>query len=491
MLDTKVTKLELKDPSLLETRAYINGAWVEGEATFPVHNPATGDLIANVTDIDIEGTRQTIDVAYTAKKEWAAQTGKERGAILRKWFDLMVENADDLATILTAEMGKPWAEARGEILYGASFIEWFAEEAKRIYGDVIPGHQRDKRIVVLKQPVGVVGSITPWNFPNAMIARKVGPALAVGCTFVARPATLTPLSALAMAVLGERAGIPAGVLNVIPGTDSSGVGNELCTNDKVAKITFTGSTRVGQILMRQAAGTIKKMSLELGGNAPFIVFDDADVDAAVDGAMIAKFRNNGQTCVCANRIYVQAGVYDEFAAKLAEKTKDLNVGNGFGDGITTGPLINDAAVAKVEEHISDAVSKGATVTMGGKRSDLGGTFFEPTVLTGVTREMVVAKDETFGPVAPLFKFEEEDDVVAMANDSEFGLASYFYSRDLARVWRVAEALESGMVGVNTGLISTEVAPFGGVKQSGLGREGSKYGTEDFLEMKYLCMGEIQ
>ncbi len=491
MLDTKVTKLELKDPSLLEPRAYINGEWVEGEATFPVYNPATGDLIANVTDVSIEGTTKTIDAAYAAKKEWAAQTGKERAAILRKWFDLMVENADDLATILTAEMGKPWPEARGEILYGASFIEWFSEEAKRVYGDVIPGHQRDKRIVVLKQPVGVVGSITPWNFPNAMIARKVGPALAVGCTFVARPATLTPLSATAMAVLGERAGIPAGVFNVIPGTDSSGVGNELCTNDKVAKITFTGSTRVGQILMRQAAGTIKKMSLELGGNAPFIVFDDADVDAAVDGAMIAKFRNNGQTCVCANRIYVQAGVYDEFAAKLAEKTKSLNVGDGFGDGITTGPLINQAAVDKVEEHISDAVSKGATVTLGGKRSDLGGTFFEPTVLTGVTRDMVVAKDETFGPVAPLFKFEEEDDVVSMANDSEFGLASYFYSRDLARVWRVAEALESGMVGINTGLISTEVAPFGGVKQSGLGREGSKYGIEDFLEMKYLCMGEIQ
>ncbi len=491
MLDTKVTKLELKDPSLLETRAYINGAWVEGEMTFPVHNPATGDLIANVADVSIEGTAQTIDAAYAAKKAWAAQTGKERGAILRKWYDLMVENADDLATILTAEMGKPWPEARGEILYGASFIEWFAEEAKRVYGDVIPGHQRDKRIVVLKQPVGVVGSITPWNFPNAMIARKVGPALAVGCTFVARPATLTPLSALAMAVLGERAGIPAGVFNVIPGTDSSGVGNELCTNDKVAKITFTGSTRVGQILMRQAAGTIKKMSLELGGNAPFIVFDDADVDAAVDGAMIAKFRNNGQTCVCANRIYVQSGVYDEFAAKLAEKTKGLNVGNGFGDGITTGPLINQAAVDKVEEHISDAVSKGATVTLGGRRSELGGTFFEPTVLTGVTRDMVVAKDETFGPVAPLFKFEDEDDVIAMANDSEFGLASYFYSRDLARVWRVAEALESGMVGINTGLISTEVAPFGGVKQSGLGREGSKYGTEDFLEIKYLCMGEIQ
>ena len=491
MLDTKVTKLELKDPSLLETRAYINGEWVEGDASFPVHNPATGDLIANVTDVSIEGTVQTIDAAYAAKKDWATHTGKERGAILRKWFDLMVENADDLATILTAEIGKPWAEARGEILYGASFIEWFAEEAKRVYGDVIPGHQRDKRIVVLKQPVGVVGSITPWNFPNAMIARKVGPALAVGCTFVARPATLTPLSAMAMAVLGERAGIPAGVFNVIPGTDSSGVGNELCTNDKVAKITFTGSTRVGQILMRQAAGTIKKMSLELGGNAPFIVFDDADVDAAVEGAMIAKFRNNGQTCVCANRIYVQAGVYDEFAAKLAEKTKGLNVGNGFGDGVTTGPLINDAAVAKVEEHISDAVSKGATVTLGGKRSGLGGTFFEPTVLTGVTRDMVVAKDETFGPVAPLFSFEEEEDVLAMANDSEFGLASYFYSRDLARVWRVAEGLESGMVGINTGLISTEVAPFGGVKQSGLGREGSKYGTEDFLEIKYLCMGEIQ
>ncbi len=491
MLDTKVTKLDLKDPGLLETRAYINGEWVEGEATFPVYNPATGDLIANVADVSIEGTARTVDAAYAARMGWAAQTGKERAAILRKWFDLMVENADDLATILTAEMGKPWPEARGEILYGASFIEWFSEEAKRVYGDVIPGHQRDKRIVVLKQPVGVVGSITPWNFPNAMIARKVGPALAVGCTFVARPATLTPLSALAMAVLGERAGIPAGVFNVIPGTDSSGVGNELCTNDKVAKITFTGSTRVGQILMRQAAGTIKKMSLELGGNAPFIVFDDADVDAAVDGAMIAKFRNNGQTCVCANRIYVQAGVYDEFAAKLAEKTKSLNVGDGFGDGITTGPLINQAAVDKVEEHISDAVSKGATVTLGGKRSDLGGTFFEPTVLTGVTRDMVVAKDETFGPVAPLFKFEEEDDVVAMANDSEFGLASYFYSRDLARVWRVAEALESGMVGINTGLISTEVAPFGGVKQSGLGREGSKYGIEDFLEIKYLCMGEIQ
>lgn len=491
MLDNeKVTALELKDPTLLETRAYVNGVWIEKKETFAVFNPATAECIAHVADMDVADTTAAIDAAYAAKPGWAEWTGKERAAVLRKWYDLMVENADDLATILTAEMGKPWPEARGEILYGASFIEWFAEEAKRVYGDVIPGHQRDKRIVVLKQPVGVVGSITPWNFPNAMIARKVAPALAVGCTFVARPATLTPLSALAMAVLGERAGIPAGVLNVLPGSDSAGVGEELCTNDKVAKITFTGSTRVGQILMRQAAGTIKKMSLELGGNAPFIVFDDADVDAAIDGAMIAKYRNNGQTCVCANRIYVQAGVYDEFAAKLKEKAAALKIGNGFADGVTTGPLINEAAVAKVEDHIADAVAKGAEVIEGGTRSNLGGTFFNPTVLTGVTRDMKVAREETFGPIAPLFKFEDEADVVAMANDTEFGLASYFYSRDLARVWRVAEALESGMVGINTGLISTEVAPFGGIKQSGLGREGSKHGTEDFLEMKYLCMGEI-
>ena len=491
MLDSKdVVALDLKDPTLLETRAYVNGQWIAKEVTFPVYNPATGDLIANVTDMDVADTTAAIDAAYDAKADWAAWTGKERGAVLRKWFDLMVENADDLATILTAEMGKPWAEARGEIMYGASFIEWFSEEAKRIYGDTIPGHQRDKRIVVLKQPVGVVGSITPWNFPNAMIARKVAPALAVGCTFVARPAELTPLSALAMAVLGERAGIPAGVLNVIPSSDSAGVGQELCANDKVAKITFTGSTRVGQILMRQCADTIKKMSLELGGNAPFLVFDDADIDAAVEGAMIAKYRNNGQTCVCANRIYVQAGVYDAFAEKLAAAVKSLNVGDGFGEGITTGPLINEAAVAKVEDHISDAVSKGAEVIEGGQRSTLGGTFYEPTVLTGVTTEMKVAREETFGPVAPLFKFEDEAEVIAMANDSEFGLASYFYSNDLARVWRVAEALESGMVGINTGLISTEVAPFGGIKQSGLGREGSKYGTEDFLELKYLCMGGI-
>ena len=492
MLDEKPdpVKLDLKDPSLLETRAYVGGQWITKEKTFPVYNPANGDCIAHVTDMDVADTANAIDVAYDAKADWASWTGKERSAVLRKWHDLMIANADDLGTILTAEMGKPFAEARGEILYGASFIEWFAEEAKRVYGDVIPGHQRDKRLVVLKQPIGVVGSITPWNFPNAMIARKVAPALAVGCTFVARPAELTPLSALAMAVLAERAGVPAGVLNVIPSSDSSGVGKELCANQKVAKITFTGSTRVGKILMNQCADTIKKLSLELGGNAPFIVFDDADVDAVVEGAMIAKYRNNGQTCVCANRIYVQSGVYDEFAAKLAEKAKSLTIGDGFGEGVTTGPLINEAALAKVEDHISDAVSKGAEVIEGGDRSDLGGTFFNPTVLTGVTPAMKVAKEETFGPVAPLFKFEDEADAVAMANDSEFGLAAYFYSRDLARVWRVSEALETGMVGINTGLISTEVAPFGGGKHSGLGREGSKYGIDDFLEMKYLCMGEI-
>ena len=484
---TAVATLRLNDQTLLETRAYVNGQWVEKPTTFPVLNPANGETIAHVTDMDVTDTSAAIDAAYAAKAEWAAWTGKERAAVLRKWFDLIVSNADDLATILTAEMGKPWPEARGEILYGASFIEWFAEEAKRIYGDVIPGHQRDKRIVVLKQPIGVVGSITPWNFPNAMIARKVAPALAVGCTFVARPAELTPLSALAMAVLAERAGIPDGVFNVVPSSDSAGVGKELCANDKVAKITFTGSTRVGKILMNQCSDTIKKMSLELGGNAPFVVFDDADLDAAVEGAMIAKYRNNGQTCVCANRIYVQSGVYDAFATKLAEKTKGLLVGDGFADGVTTGPMINDAAIAKVEEHIADALSKGAKIALGGKRADLGGTFFEPTVLTGVTADMIVAKEETFGPVAPLFKFTDEAEVIAMANDSEFGLASYFYSKDLARVWRVAEALETGMVGINTGLISTEVAPFGGVKQSGLGREGSHHGIEDYLEMKYVCM----
>lgn len=481
---------KLNDPTLLETRAYVNGEWIENGVTFAVHNPSTGALIADVTDLGVDETKAAIDAAYQAKADWAAHTGKERSAVLKRWHELMMENADDLASILTAEMGKPIAEARGEIAYGASFIEWFAEEAKRVYGDVIPGHQRDKRIVVLKQPIGVVGSITPWNFPNAMIARKVAPALAVGCTFVARPAELTPLSALAMAVLGERAGIPAGVFNVIPSSDASAVGKELCANPMVAKITFTGSTRVGQILMEQCAPTIKKMSLELGGNAPFIVFDDADIDAAVEGAIIAKFRNAGQTCVCANRIYVQAGVYDEFSEKLAEKVASFAVGDGLADGTTIGPLISEAAMSKVESHIADATAKGATVVTGGARHDLGGNFFAPTVMTGMKPEMVVSTEETFGPLAPLYRFEDEDEAVALANDSEFGLAGYFYANDIRRIWRVAERLETGMVGINTGLISTEVAPFGGVKQSGLGREGSKYGADDYLEIKYMCFGEI-
>jgi succinate-semialdehyde dehydrogenase/glutarate-semialdehyde dehydrogenase len=483
-------QLNLKDPSLLETRAHVDGAWIETGRTFPVHNPATGQLIAEVADLTPQDTARAVDAAHAAQPAWAALTGKERAAVLRRWYDLMVENADDLATILTAEMGKPWPEARGEILYGASFIEWFAEEAKRIYGETIPGHQQDKRIVVIRQPVGVVGSITPWNFPNAMIARKVAPALAVGCSFVARPAELTPLSALAMAVLAERAGVPAGIFNVIPSSDSAGVGAELCANPKVSKITFTGSTRVGRILMRQCSDTIKKMSLELGGNAPFIVFDDADLDAAVEGALIAKYRNGGQTCVCANRIYVQSGIHDRFAEKLAEKVRSMKVGDGFDDGVSVGPLISEAALAKVEDHVSDALGKGARVLEGGTRSDLGGTFYRPTVLAGVTTDMKVAREETFGPVAPLFRFDDEAEVIALANDTEFGLASYFYSRDMARIWRVAEALESGMVGINTGLISTEVAPFGGIKQSGLGREGSRHGVEDYLELKYLCIGGV-
>jgi succinate-semialdehyde dehydrogenase/glutarate-semialdehyde dehydrogenase len=480
--------MKLNDKSLLEARAYIGGEWRDLDAKFDVTNPATGEVIASVSDCSVADVKEAIDLAYTAQKEWAKKTGKERAAILRKWFDLMVEAADDLAAILCAEMGKPLAESKGEILYGASFIEWFSEEAKRVYGDTIPGHQPDKRIIVMKQPIGVVGSITPWNFPNAMIARKVAPALAAGCSFVARPAELTPLSALAMAVLAERAGVPAGVFNVVPNSKAAEAGEELCANPKVSKITFTGSTRVGQILMRQCSDGIKKMSLELGGNAPFIVFDDADLDAAIEGAMIAKYRNNGQTCVCANRIYVQAGVYDAFAEKLAEATKALKVGNGTEDGVTTGPLINEAALAKVEAHLADAKEKGAKVLTGGSR--IKGTFFEPTVLTDVPIEAMVSKEETFGPLAPLIRFESEEEVVALANDSEFGLAGYFYANDLSRVWRVAEALETGMVGVNTGLISTEVAPFGGIKQSGLGREGSKYGMDDFLEIKYVCLGGI-
>ncbi len=489
MLDQTNLALTLNDASLICTRAFIAGEWIDADdgATFAVTNPARGDTICEIADVDVAETRRAIKAAHLAQKDWAARTGKERAAILRRWYDLMVENADDLAAILTAEMGKPLAEARGEILYGASFVEWFAEEAKRIYGETIPGHQPDKRITVIKQPVGVVASITPWNFPNAMIARKVAPALAVGCTFVARPAAETPLSALAMALLAERAGVPKGVFSVAPSTKSSAIGKEFCENPTVRKLTFTGSTEVGRILMRQAADQIMKTSMELGGNAPFIVFDDADLDKAVEGAMISKYRNNGQTCVCANRLYVQEGVYDAFAEKLANAVAAMKVGDGFEDGVTTGPLIAQSAVEKVEEHIADAVAKGAKVVAGGKRHALGGTFFEPTILTGVTPDMLITNDETFGPVAPLFKFKDEADVIKQANDTIFGLASYFYARDLGRVYRVAEALEYGMVGINTGLISTEVAPFGGVKQSGQGREGSHHGTEDYLEMKYMCM----
>ena len=490
MLDTTTNlKSLLADPTLLETRAYINGRWVDGEdgATFDVTNPARGDVIASVADISRAQAAQAIAAAETAQKDWAKWTGKERAAVLRKWFDLMIENQRDLGIILTAEMGKPLSEAVGEIGYGASFIEFFAEEAKRIYGETIPGHQRDKRITVLKQPIGVAASITPWNFPNAMITRKAGPALAAGCAFVARPAAETPLSAIVLGVLADRAGIPAGVLNILPSSRASDIGKEFCENDAVRKLTFTGSTEVGRILLRQAADSVMKCSMELGGNAPFIVFDDADLDAAVEGAILCKFRNNGQTCVCANRIYVQAGVYDAFAAKLKARVATMKVGDGLEEDTVFGPLINSEAVDKVQDHIADATAKGGTVILGGNPSELGGTFFQPTIVTGATPDMAFARDETFGPLAPLFRFHDEDEVIAMANDTIFGLASYFYARDLSRVYKVAEALEYGIVGVNTGIISTEVAPFGGVKQSGLGREGSHHGIDDYLEMKYICM----
>ena len=480
---------KLANKELIVSKGYIDGVFTSGNSnkTFDVNDPSTGELILKLPDMGVSETKDAINAAHKAQKSWAAKTGKERSIILRKWYDLMMSNKDDLAKILTAEMGKPLAEAIGEITYGASFVEWFAEEAKRVYGDTIPGHQQDKRIVVIKQPVGVVGAITPWNFPNAMITRKVAPALAVGCTVVLRPPTLTPLSALALAYLAQEAGIPAGVFNIVMGTDSSGMGKELCSNELVRKITFTGSTEVGRILMRQCSDQIKKVSLELGGNAPFIVFDDADIDEAVAGAMISKYRNAGQTCVCANRIYVQENIYEEFSKKLAEATRAMKVGNGFDDGVTTGPLIDQQALEKVEEHIEDAVSKGASILSGGTRSNLGGTFYNPTVLTDVTSSMKVAKEETFGPIAPLFKFDSVENVIEAANDTEFGLAAYFYAKDLSKVWKVAEALEYGIVGINTGLISTEVAPFGGIKQSGLGREGSKYGIDDFLEIKYLCI----
>ena len=481
----------LRDPGLAVDRAYVAGEWVDRSgdgATYEVTNPSTGEVIAVLPDLGRAETAAAIDFAHRVQKEWAARTGKERAAILRRLFDLMVENADDLAAILTMEMGKPLAEAKGEILYGASYVEWFGEEAKRVYGDTIPGHQRDKRIIVIKQPVGVVGAITPWNFPNAMIARKMAPALAVGCTMVAKPAAQTPLSMLALALLAERAGVPKGAFSVITSTASADIGQELTGNDKVRKITFTGSTNVGRILMRQGAEQIKKMGLELGGNAPFIVFDDADLDAAVEGAIVSKYRNNGQTCVCANRLFVQAGVYDAFAEKLKARVAQLKVGDGFADGVNAGPLIDEAALAKVEEHVADALSKGAQVALGGERAPQGGLFYTPTVLTGVTMDMKLSREETFGPVAPLFRFETVEEVIELANATEFGLASYFYARDLSRVFRVAEALEYGMVGINTGLISTEVAPFGGIKQSGMGREGSKYGIGDYLEIKYLSIG---
>ncbi len=479
--------LNLNDPSLLVSDAYIDGQWIKAERRSQVRNPANGQIVAEVADVGVAGARAAIDAAERAQPEWAARTARDRSNILLEWNRLMLANVEDLARILTAEMGKPLAEARGEIAYGASFIEWFAQEGRRVYGDTIPGHQPDKRILVMKQPIGVAASITPWNFPNAMIARKVGPALAAGCAFVARPAELTPLSALAMAVLGERAGIPKGVLNVVTSHDSAGVGLEFCTNPKVRKISFTGSTRVGSILMRQSADGIKKLSLELGGNAPFIVFDDADLDKAVEGAMIAKFRNAGQTCVCANRIYVQRGVHDAFAAKLAAAVGRLKVGDGAEAGVQIGPLIERAALDKVESHVADALAKGAKVATGGRRHAAGDLFYEPTVLTNATADMLLAREETFGPVAPLFPFDTVEEAIALANDTEFGLASYFYARDLSRVWKVAEALEYGMVGVNTGLVSTAEAPFGGVKMSGLGREGSKYGIDEYLTLKYVCL----
>ena len=482
--------MKLNDLKLLREQAYINGQWIEADDgnRFQVTNPANGEVIAEVSSLGQAETARAIAAAQAALPAWRGKTAKERSTILRKWFDLIMVNQEDLARLLSLEQGKPLAESRGEIAYGASFIEWFAEEAKRIYGDVIPHDKQGRRLVVIKQAIGVVAAITPWNFPNAMITRKVGPALAAGCTVVVKPASETPLSALALAELGERAGIPAGVLNIVTGNRAREIGAELTGNPSVQKVSFTGSTGIGKILMAQCAETIKKVSLELGGNAPFIVFDDADLDAAVEGAMGSKFRNSGQTCVCTNRILVQNSVYDEFTRRLVIAVNQLKVGAADMDNAQQGPLINDKAVAKIEEHISDALANGATLLAGGTTHALGGNFFQPTVLGDVTSEMLVARDETFGPLAPVFRFETEADAISMANDTEFGLASYIYTRDLGRAWRVSEALEYGMVGVNEGLISTEVAPFGGIKQSGLGREGSKYGIDDYIEQKYMCVG---
>jgi succinate-semialdehyde dehydrogenase/glutarate-semialdehyde dehydrogenase len=483
-----MSTIALKDPALLRHAAFIDGEWqaADDNSTFDVTDPATGESLGTVPDMGTAETRRAIDAANKAWPAWRKKTAKERAVIMRRWYELMLENADDLAMILTREQGKPLAEAKGEIGYAASFIEWFAEEGKRVSGDTLASPAADKRIVVTKEPIGVCAAITPWNFPAAMITRKVGPALAAGCPIVVKPAEATPFSAFAMAVLAERAGVPKGVLNIVTG-DPKAIGAELTSNPVVRKLSFTGSTQVGRLLMAQSAPTVKKISLELGGNAPFIVFDDADIDAAVEGAVASKYRNSGQTCVCTNRFYVHERVYDEFAAKLGAAVEKLKVGNGVDAGVLLGPLINDAAVRKVESHISDALEKGARVLSGGKRHALGHGFFEPTVLAGVTPDMLVSKEETFGPLAPLFRFSSDEEVTRMANDTEFGLAAYFYSRDIGRIWRVAEALEYGMVGINTGLISNEVAPFGGVKQSGLGREGSRYGIDDYLVIKYLCM----
>jgi succinate-semialdehyde dehydrogenase/glutarate-semialdehyde dehydrogenase len=482
----------IRDSRLLRSEAYIGGSWVASSSgkAFEVTNPADGAVVGSVADLEIVQVRDAIDAAESAWPAWRTKTAKERATLLMRWYDLMLENQDDLALIMTLEQGKPLTESRGEILFAASFIQWFAEEGKRIYGDVIPPHGPDKRILTLKQPIGVVAAITPWNFPSAMITRKIGPALAAGCPVVVKPASSTPLSALALAELADRAGLPAGVMNVVTSARATAIGAELTGNPTVRKVSFTGSTEIGKLLMQQCAQSVKKISLELGGNAPFIVFDDADLDAAVAGAIASKYRNAGQTCVCANRILVQDTVHDEFMRKFCEAVSALKVGPGLEDGVAIGPLINEAAVAKVEELVADAVEKGATVVLGGKRHALGGSFYEPTILTNATSEMACASEEIFGPVAPIYRFSTESEAIAMANDTQYGLAAYFYARDVGRVWRVSEALECGIVGINEGIISTEVAPFGGVKESGIGREGSKYGIEDYLEIKYLCMGGV-
>ena len=484
--------MELQDPTLLRTQAYVGGEWIDADsgATFDVTDPATGDVVASVADLGVDETRRAVDLAEVAQKAWAARTAKDRGAVLRRWYELFLEHKEDLALIMTSEMGKPIGESRGEVVYAANFIDWFAEEGKRAYGEVIPTHDPTKRLLVLKQPVGVVSAITPWNFPQAMITRKVAPALAAGCASLVRPASETPLSALAAAELADRAGLPPGLLNVIPATDSPTVGRELTTNPTIRKISFTGSTPIGKLLLGQAAGTVKKASMELGGNAPFIVFDDADIDAAVEGAIVSKYRNSGQTCVCANRFLVQDGVYDEFAKKFAEAVADLKVGPGIDESSEIGPLVNEDAIDKVEELVQGALAEGAGVLTGGRRHALGRTYYEVTVLIDVTPDMAIHGEEIFGPVAPLFRFSTVDDAIAIANDTEYGLAAYFYAADMGRIWRVSESLEYGMVGVNTGLISTEVAPFGGFKESGIGREGSHHGLDEYLETKYVAIGGI-